>query len=402
MRVSYSDCKVIGGRTHCLLCGQPLPEKPLLSLNEMPASAQDIPDIDTVLLDRGITLNLHQCDICGLVQFDCSPVTYYRDVIRAGGTTRTMKELRSHQYQHLIETYHLEGKKVIEVGCGGGEFLSMLEGYPVLPFGVENRENLVEAARSKGLLVTQGFADDSDTVLGTDGPYDAFLSFNFLEHQPEPGKMLDCIWNNLSDQGVGLITVPSLEYILKYNGYYELIRDHIAYYSFETLRFLCLQHGFRVLEEKLVNRDTCAIVVEKCANRQNSSIPSVRKFDIGSLATGFQMIGEELRALRKWLTQKNKKLAIWGASHQGFTLAATTCLKEMAQYIIDSAIFKQGKFAPASHLPIVAPDHFFSNPMDAILIVAPGYTNEIADIVRNSLKNTVLLLALCGNHLEVL
>ena len=36
-----------------------------------------------------------------------------------------------------------------------------------------------------------------------------------------------------------------------------------------------------------------------------------------------------MKALSESLTGKN--LAIWGASHQGFTLAATTCLGEKAE-----------------------------------------------------------------------
>ena len=70
----------------CLACKGRLKETPLLTLEGMPASAQDIPDSNQVKQDQGITLNLHQCPHCGLVQFDCQPVEYYRDVIRSGGT----------------------------------------------------------------------------------------------------------------------------------------------------------------------------------------------------------------------------------------------------------------------------------------------------------------------------
>ena len=45
---------------------------------------------------------------CGLVQFDCEPVEYYRDVIRAGGFSKTMVELRRYQYRNLIKNYDLE------------------------------------------------------------------------------------------------------------------------------------------------------------------------------------------------------------------------------------------------------------------------------------------------------
>ncbi|HIX52314.1 MAG TPA: class I SAM-dependent methyltransferase, partial [Candidatus Lachnoclostridium stercoripullorum] len=217
----------------CIACGCGLPEQPLMTLDHMPASAQNIPDGETVAADEGITLNLCQCPSCGLVQFDCEPVDYYRDVIRAGGFSTTMVELRRRQYRHLIETWHLEGKKFVEVGCGRGEFLSVLTEFPVSASGIEHKEDLVKIARENGLQVTRGFAETEETVF-PDGPYDVFLSFNFLEHQPEPGVMLRCIRRNLREGGMGLITVPSLEYILQYDGYYELIHDHIAYYTFET------------------------------------------------------------------------------------------------------------------------------------------------------------------------
>lgn len=99
---------------------------------------------------------------------------------------------------------------------------------------------------------------------------------------------------------------------------------------------------------------------------------------------------------------EHKSLAIWGASHQGFTLAATTKLKDFAKYIIDSAPFKQGKYAPASHLPIVSPDYLERNPVDTILIVAPGYTEEIAGIIRNRLGVNVKILVLKSKHIEEL
>ena len=94
--------------------------------------------------------------------------------------------------------------------------------------------------------------------------------------------------------------------------------------------------------------------------------------------------------------------AVWGASHQGFTLIPTLHLESFVSYIIDSAPFKQGKFAPASHLPIVAPDHFFEEPVDTILIVAPGYTQEIAGIIREKFGEHVCIATLRSRALELL
>lgn len=389
----------------CIVCGNPLTEEPLMVLEGMPASAQDIPSKEELMEEKGISLNLCKCSSCGLVQFDCQPVEYYKDVIRSGGYSTTMVNLRTRQYRHLIETYHLEGKKLIEAGCGQGEFLSVLANFPVKAYGIENREPLVAMAREKGLNVWKQFAKEGEILAPGDGsvtgPYDGFLSFNFLEHQPNPVSMLRCLADNLQEEGIGLITVPSLEYILEYDGYYELIRDHLAYYTFDTLALTVEKAGFEVLEEEMINRDTLSVIVRKKkqpAKREDGK--KTVKIDVSGLLKSQDTIGSEMDQLIKELEAGGKRLAIWGASHQGFTLASTTKIGAFAEYMIDSAPFKQGKYAPASHLPIVPSDHFMTDPVDAILIVAPGYTEEIAGIIKEKFGRDVEILALKSNHLE--
>ena len=373
----------------CIACGATLWETPLLTLDNMPASAQHMPDAQGVKEDRGLTLDLCQCMGCGLVQFDCEPVDYYRDVIRAGGFSKTMVELRRYQYKHLIDSYHLEGKKFIEVGCGQGEFLKVLSEFPVEVHGIEHDPHLVELARAQGLDVTEGFTETEDTRFAG-GLYDVFLSFNFLEHQPDPSTMLQAIYRNLEDDAMGLITVPSFEYIMDHNSYYELIRDHLAYYTFETLTPLLERNGFQVEECEVINRDTLSVIVRKRP-----------QMDTENLLECYVNLKREMETYMKYLDAWDKKVAIWGASHQGFTLAATTKLGEKARYIIDSAPFKQGKFAPASHLPIVGPDHFHEHPVDAIIITAPGYTDEIAASIRQKFGTAVEIRAMRSNHLEM-
>lgn len=389
----------------CIVCGNPLTEEPLMVLDGMPASAQDIPSKEELMEEKGISLKLCQCSSCGLVQFDCQPVEYYKDVIRSGGYSTTMVNLRTRQYRHLIETYHLEGKKLIEAGCGQGEFLSVLANFPVKAYGIENREPLVAMAREKGLNVWKQFAKEGEILAPGDGsvtgPYDGFLSFNFLEHQPNPVSMLRCLADNLQEEGIGLITVPSLEYILEYDGYYELIRDHLAYYTFDTLALTVEKAGFEVLEEEMINRDTLSVIVRKKkqpAKREDGK--KTVKIDVSGLIKSQDTIGSEMDQLIKELEAGGKRLAVWGASHQGFTLASTTRIGAFAKYMIDSAPFKQGKYAPASHLPIVPSEHFMTDPVDAILIVAPGYTEEIAGIIKEKFGRDVEILALKSNHLE--
>lgn len=399
--------------SYCIACRTELPKEALFVLENAPASAQNIPDAAEVGEDKGITLNLRQCPECGLVQFDCTPVDYYRDVIRAGGFSTTMTELRRRQYKHMIDTYGLEGKKFIEVGCGRGEFINVLREFPVQVFGMEHKEDLIAIARDSGLCVWREFPETPDqkfigdpTVEGSEGPYDAFLSFNFLEHQPYPDVMLTAIYNNLVDGGMGLVTVPALEYIVERGNYYELIRDHIAYYSFDALRNLLENNGFKVLEEEMINRDTISMIVKKMSAEERAAhvakAAAQEENIVASLIKGHEIVLNDINHLLDDLAAEQKTIALWGASHQGFTLASTTPLCERVSYIIDSAPFKQGRFAPASHLPIVAPDHFFEHPVDVIMIVAPGYSDEIANVIRTRFGADVRILTLRSERIEEL
>ena len=413
----------------CIACGHAL--SPLMTLDDMPASAQNIPAASELAEDHPLSLTLCQCPSCGLVQFDTEPVDYYRDVIRAGGGTRTMTRLRHEEYARLLtamQEHHIHGRRIVEVGCGRGEFLRMwqnlaedpegaaalardqardpLSGQPnAAPLhlvGLEHKPSLVEEANAvadKKYRVYEGFA--TGDVRYPEGPFDAFVQFNFLEHQPDPCDMLRNIWHNLKPQALGLITVPSFEYILRYNGYYELLRDHIANYTEFTLQKLLQDCGFELLSMDLVNRDTIEAIVRKADPDELSELHySGRLIDVSALRDSYDRLSASVNAHIDHLSESHRTMAIWGASHQGFTLAATTKLGGRVEYIIDSAPFKQGRFSPASHIPIVAPDYAVAHPVDEILIVAPGYTDEIAGIIRERFDENVRILVLRTDRIE--
>lgn len=372
----------------CILCGASLPQEPLLICENMPPQAQNLPERKDLATDQKETFKLVQCSCCGLVQFAAPPVYYYRDVIRSGGLSTTMRELRRDQYTRFVDLCGLEGKRVIEVGCGQGEFLSVWKEFPVQAFGIEHDPELVKKAVEQGLAVSEGFADDTHF---SEGVYDAFCSFNFLEHQPDPRGMLRSIRDHLSEDAYGLVTVPSFEYILEMESYYELIADHIAYYTRETLTRLMELSGFEVMAHRIVNRDTHEVIVKKRPLT-----------DVNALVKNRDTLAQSIRAFFEEVQSRGERTAVWGASHQGFTLLSTVGAEDTVAYIIDSAPFKQGLYAPGSHIPIVAPEYYLEHPVENILIVAPGYTDEIARLVRGQLLHQGRLYTLRSNVMEEL
>jgi SAM-dependent methyltransferase len=340
----------------------------------MPSGAQYYPEAAEFGNDTGVDLRLYVCDFCELYQLDSAPVGYFRDVIRPSGFSPTMNDLRRKQFAEMVQMFDLSGKKVFECGCGQGEFLALWREFPVEAYGVEHMADLVERARANGLAVQQGFVGSAEDVL-EHGPFDAFTSFNFLEHQPDPNGMLQGIGKNLTEQGVGLITVPSLEYILDNNAYYELIADHLLYFSKKTFTAILERNGFRVVRLDETLEDTHCAFVAKERPRDRAGLDRCRR-----------KLTAELADFVRARSTCGGKIAVWGASHQGFTILSSAGIDASIAFIIDSAPFKQGKFAPISHLKILPPEVLIGEEMAAVIIIAPNYSEEILRIIRQKFR----------------
>lgn len=371
----------------CIICKRAL-NKRIFSMDNMPSRVQFLPSEKELADDEGMKLDLYECEYCGLIQFDCSPVYYYRDVIRAVGLSQTLRELRINQYRELIDKYDLAGKKIWEVGCGGGEFLGLWNGLGVTCFGVEHNEDLVEKAVKNGLSVRKGFVDHD--YIDPNGPFDAFVQFNYLEHQPDPVSMVEGIYNNLKEGGIGLLTVPSFEYFIEKASYYEFMRDHIAYYTERALQNLFLMNGFDVCDVKRFNGDTTQIIVRK---RNSIVLPDFEGQRI--------KIEEKLNSFVN-LHNDIDKIAVWGASHQGLTMMATLELRFKPCFIIDSSPLKWNAYSTVSHLAIVDPQRAYVDKPDLIIIMAPAFSEEIAKQIRDNVPDMKYILAVKDDEVLVL
>lgn len=376
-------------RQACLVCGNQL-SAPILHYSNLPSGAQQMPTKEELAFDAGIDFNVRQCLSCETLQLDCDPVEYYRDVIRAMPVKGAFASLKLELYKDFVKKFSLEGKHLIEVGCGKGDFIQLFSNQSTRVTGIEHCRSSVLAAQSKGLPVMEGFVDSSASLV-PGSPYDGFLSINFLEHQPDPCGMLAGIHRNLAQDGVGLITVPSFDHIIRHNAYYEFVRDHILYFTEATLRRMLEMNGFDVVEITLFNEDTICAYVRKR--------PVVT---LSGLADNYMRLRRELNGLIDDLKRQGRRVAIWGASHQGFTIISCADIGAKVEYIIDSAEFKQGKFSPASHIEIISPSEALNRPADAIIIAAPAYTKEILGVIQSTYPADTHISALRLDGIEIL
>ena len=197
----------------CRVCGDRLPQSPALSYKNMPAAAQCLPGKEDLARDEGVELQVFQCPSCSLVQLASAPVHYSREVIRSTAFSAEMQAFRVQQLRCFADQHGLKGKRVLEVGSGPGDFLSVLSQVGMQATGTEYSARAVEACRAEGLTVHRGFIRDRrSTVPG--GPYAGFFMFNFLEHLPQPLQTLRGIAANLEPDAVGLVEVPNFDMII--------------------------------------------------------------------------------------------------------------------------------------------------------------------------------------------
>ena len=76
-------------------------------------------------------------------------------------------------------------------------------------------------------------------------------------------------------------------------------------------------------------------------------------------------------------------------------------IADKVEYVVDSATFKQGKYTPATHVPIVSPDKLDSDPVDAVIVMAAGYSDEVAKIIRQKYDRNISVSILRNFRLEI-
>ncbi|MFH0855132.1 MAG: class I SAM-dependent methyltransferase [Candidatus Omnitrophota bacterium] len=372
---------------NCRLCGNEFFPNPLLRYENMPKSAQFLPDSSSIGSDKGVSLEVCQCSGCGLAQLNSAPVPYYKEVIRAVGFSEEMKQFRRNQFAGLIKKYALKGKKIIEIGCGRGEYLSILGKLGVDAYGLEYSEEARKDCVNSGLRVSKGFVDRGDCAL-KEGPFEAFFILSFLEHLPDLNGALRGIYNNLVEHSVGLVEVPNFDMILRNNLFSEFISDHLFYFTRQTLKTALELNGFEVMQCKEIWNDyiISAVVKKKVA------------LDIAHFYEFQAKLKAEIEAYI--LRFKDQGVAIWGAGHQALAVISLAGLSGKIKYVVDSATFKQGKFTPATHIRIVPPSALKEDPVGAIIVMAASYSDEVARIILKKFGRRMRVCVLRDFRLE--
>jgi SAM-dependent methyltransferase len=158
-----------------------------------------------------------------------------------------MKRATGRLYLDLLESYAVtRGEKLLEVGCGHGDFLveAQARGFEVT--GVEISPDAAKVAHSK-LGNGSILCGEIDQVDLPPQSFDVCILSDVIEHTRNPVRFLEIIHDLLKPGGILFIATPSLDSwsarLLKQN-WMEFKNEHLFYFSRETIQHLLFKTGY--------------------------------------------------------------------------------------------------------------------------------------------------------------
>lgn len=151
----------------------------------------------------------------------------------------------------LISSF-LEGKKILEVGCGTGNLVQFLSGRNLEIIGTDYSNVYLEKARKKNPNVEFFIADllHKEEWNSLRNSFDSVIASEVIEHIEDDLTALETIHSLLKPNGVLVLTVPA------FNSLYSPIDKKIGHYRRYSKKSICMKMqkaGFKIEKTRYWN-----------------------------------------------------------------------------------------------------------------------------------------------------
>ena len=302
--------------------------------------------------------------------------------------------------KHLAGRYRLSGKRVLDVGCGQGEFLRELchtagatgTGYDAMYAGPQGQD-------PSGAEFHSGYAPRGAAL----PEFDLVTSRHWFEHIDDPYEFLADLRDRADDRKVhGYLEVPDACYDLSTAGW-EVIYPHVSYFDAYSLVRIVERAGWRVEDTGTLFGGMFRFI-EFSANTQadprtgDRPIPGPADRARQLTAVGGFM-GRHKAEKKAWrdrigeLVERGARLVLWGAGSRGVQFLTFADADKRLAAVVDVNPRKWGRYLPLTAHRVDDPATLSALRPEAVIITNPSYRTEIGEHLRRLGVDAELLVA---------
>jgi SAM-dependent methyltransferase len=342
-------------------------------------------------------ISLGFCNECGHVfnfEFDADLLEYGPGYENSLHCSERFGSYADSLARTLVDRYELRGRDVLEIGCGRGEFLSIL----------------CDKGNNRGVGFDPSYSLDGN--LARDGaaisirserydrrwsgvPADFVCCRHTLEHIGNPRVFLSEIRYAIGRPDVPVFfEVPNALYTLA-EGMWDVIYEHCSYYSLCSLSRVFTEARFEVHElSECFGGQFAAIHARTGAVAKWRRPPALDQLQ--RLASSLR--GSYERKVAEWedrfrsYERAGQRVIMWGAGAKG-TMFLNTLRPRQIDYVVDVNPRKQDKYIAGTAQRIVSPAFLKQHKPDIIIYQNSNYREEIARQAQSIGCASVLVLA---------
>jgi SAM-dependent methyltransferase len=341
-----------------------------------------VPSRQAALACQKGDIELRFCQACGFVwnaAFDASLMRYEEDYESTQTVSPTFNRFHEGLARDLIERFDLRHKRVVEVGCGQGEFLAMLaEMGDNHGYGFDR----VHRGERGGERVT--FIKDFY------GPAYRQLEPDFvcckmtLEHVHDNGQFLRAMRQAMGDRPEAVIffMIPEVTRILELRAFWDVYYEHCSYYSPGALARHFRLAGFDPIDLWCAYDDQYVLIAARPGDGTSPILTTEQP--AAALAPKVQAFADGIAGdLAHWrqrldqLHQSRQKTVLWGGGSKAVAFLTTLGVGDQIAYAVDLNPARAGTFIAGTGHKIQAPEALQADPPDALIVMSPIYLPEI-------------------------
>jgi hypothetical protein len=379
--------------THCRVCGGD-ELRPVIDLGSQYIASifagADAPDH----LRTRYPLEVVRCVSrygCGLVQLrhSVSPQLLYSHYGYLSGLNEAMRANLRDIVQKIESMVRLApGDVVADIGCNDGTLLSYYRDSGIDRLGFDPAENVSRLAREKGLEVVRDFFSSAAFRRARPGKKARVVtSIAMFYDLEDPGVFAGEVAAIMAEDGVWVIELSYLPFMLSNNSYDTICHEHLEYYSLRQIRWMLDRHGLKVhgIEFNDINGGSFRLFIRR---EETGPVPGEIQQTIRAVEEREERLGlatdapylrfkeravkvsRELRSFLADITSSGKKVYIYGASTKGNTILQYCGIdRTLIAKAADRNPEKWGKRTPGSDIPIISEDEARRESPDYFLVL---------------------------------